>query len=294
MYCMPVPEHDAIQGLFEHSISEMVREHSLLSAERSLFAVKVGTDVNAFEGSKQGSRKRADLSISPQKALDDDEEEEDEEDNGAINGDFPSIAVEVGFTEDYVCLVKDMELWLTGSSGKVRVVVLVNLTETPTFNGGPFLRSATPSPPEQSGAHPPSRKWQNQGPYGPIIYDGHVLVGEICGFVELWRLDPVSSLPKITSKRIVLPPQPGDDDCFTLSLADVFGGAERVPDRLDPEEQVRFEFDIYRRLLSRSMKEHGRQRLAAAVAAVRKREAGGDDAEWTRDVQPKGGKRHRA
>lgn len=49
------------------------------------------------------------------------------------------------------------------------------------------------------------------------MYSGHILVGEISGFVELWRIDPTSG----------------------LSLVDIFGSQGRVPERLNPEE-IRF------------------------------------------------------
>lgn len=270
--CMPVPEHDAVQGVFEDGLAEMIRQKSLTRSERRLFSVRVGTDVTGFTGGKEGSRKRADLVVYPQKDLVPDPNDSQHDDNGSVNGDFPSIAVEVGFSEGYDQLKKDMELWLVGSGGNVRVVVLINLTETPTYSGKPFTR-----PSMGSGG---SSSWSSQGPYGPILSDGHVLVGEISGIVELWRLDPATSLPHLTSRHTVLPPPlvPAADDCFCLTLADIFGGEERVPDRLEPLEDIRFEFDTYRLLLARSMREHGRQRLQEAAMKKRKRER--EDPEW--------------
>lgn len=72
----------------------------------------------------------------------------------------------------------------------------------------------------------------------------------------------------------VLPPpvSPSKEDCFGLSVADLFGGVERVPKRLDPKEEIRFEFEGYRSLLTRAMREHGRQRLVKAVIKKRRSE----------------------
>lgn len=109
-------------------------------------------------------------------------------------------------------------------------------------------------------------------PYGPILYNGHVLVGELPGVIELWRIDSETSLPHLTSRHTVLLPslKPDIDDCFTVSLADIFGFAERVSGRLNPAEEVRLEFDLYRRLLSLSMRAHGQQRLTDAAVKMRK------------------------
>lgn len=285
---MPAPEHDAIQSLFEHGISEMSRAHALATAERDLFTVKVGTDVTAFAGARQGSRKRADLSVAPQN-LDSDSDGEDGEDGG-LNGDFPSVAVEVGFSEGYARLKQDMELWLLGSAGKVRVVVLVNLVEMPVFTGEPFSRD------DAAAAPAAARRWVSAAPHGPIMYDGHVLVGAITGFVELWRIDAATALPHATCRRTVLPapPDPRDpaEDCFALTLADLFGAPERVPGRLDPDEEVRFPFDVYRRVLARAIRTHGRQRLADAAA--RKRSCEGVDAEWVPEGDGRASKRRKA
>lgn len=173
---MPTPEHDAIQGLFERGISSFSRTHALSDDERGLFAIKAGTDVNAFGGSHHGSCKRADLSIVPQQPIDDDIEGDE-----PLNGDFPSIAVEVGFSEDYDGLLADMELWLRGSAGRVRVVVLVNLEETPPYRGTPITSTEKQVPGQLDGADGAPR-WVNQGTYGPILYEGHVLVGELTGW----------------------------------------------------------------------------------------------------------------
>lgn len=60
-------------------------------------------------------------------------------------GDFPSIAVEAGFSEEYERLKRDMEQWLVGCSRKVCVLILVNLIEGLAFNGEPFTRPDNPA-----------------------------------------------------------------------------------------------------------------------------------------------------
>lgn len=261
-------------------------------SERALFGIQAGTDVNAFGGSHQGSCKRADLSIVPQQPIDDDDLDADEDACEPLNGDFPSVAVEVGFPEDDDGLLADMELWLRGSAGRVRVVVLVNLTETPDYNGAPFSRTQEPAPAPSDGADPVPR-WVSQGNYGPILYDGHVLVGELSGFMELWSFDEATSAPRMSCHRTVIPAPDAsavNEDYFVLTLADLFGGAERVPDRLDPMMEVRFEFAVYRALLARAMREHGRQRLARAEVKRRRLEGmDGTDAVWV----PEAGRRRR-
>lgn len=43
--------------------------------------------------------------------------------------------VEVGFSEGYD---QGMDLWLIGRAGKVGVIGMINLTETPAYCGKPF------------------------------------------------------------------------------------------------------------------------------------------------------------
>lgn len=71
-----------------------------------------------MSGSHQGCCERADLSIVPQQPDgDDDDLDEDGDQSKPLNGNFPGIAVEVGFSEDYDGLLADMELWLRSSAG---------------------------------------------------------------------------------------------------------------------------------------------------------------------------------
>lgn len=274
---MPCPVHDAVQTFFEQGINELSRRHALQSSERSLFRIMAGNDVNAFTGDKAGSRKRADLTITPQRPIPPPDYDDGDDDDDPLNACFPSVAVEVGYSEDYEQLLADMRLWLLASDAHVRVVVIVCLSETPIYNSKPFRCPVT------TPAQPPASRWIRDGPYGPLRYDGHILVGTISGFVELWRLD-ATGVPHVTSRKILLPPSPpreGERDCIELSMADVFGGAERVPARLDPGESVPFDLRVYRVLIGRTMKEHGMQRLAD-VAGKRKREEVGDS-EWVEE-----------
>lgn len=70
----------------------MIRAHSLTRTESSLFALRSGTDVNAFAGRVRVS------APAPLKSLID---AESNDDNADMNGDFLSVAVEVGFSQGY-------------------------------------------------------------------------------------------------------------------------------------------------------------------------------------------------
>lgn len=133
---------------------------------------------------------------------DDDDLDEDGDQSEPLNGDFPSIAVEVGCSEDYDGLLADMELWLRGSAGQVRVVVLVNLVETPEYNGAPFSSTQKQQPAAElpDGADQLSQL-VSQGTHGLILYNGHVLVGELSSFVELWHMDDTTSEPRMSRAK---------------------------------------------------------------------------------------------
>lgn len=130
----------------------------------------------------------------------------------------------------------------------MHVVVLANLVETPEYNGAPFSSTQKQQPAAElpDGADQLSQL-VSQGTHGLILYNGHVLVGELSSFVELWHMDDTTSEPQMYSHRTVLPAPDvsGEEDFFVLTIADLFGDEERVPDRLDPAQEVRFEFAVY-------------------------------------------------
>src|SRR5205809_5841819 len=85
---------------------------------RSKIQVNTGLDFTMFEGKYAGSQKIADVRIQARN----------------VNGKPEMrLAVEVGFAERYEDLVRDIQLWLEGTS-TVSVVLLVQLEESAKYS----------------------------------------------------------------------------------------------------------------------------------------------------------------
>lgn len=319
--CMPSPIHDAAQGFFERRLKRLIVERGLSYVDSTRFAIESGTDVGRFTGKRAGSRKQPDVAVVPWS--------DDTDDGTGLNGDFPLVAVEVGFSEGYEGLVRDMELWLVGSEGKVRVVVLFRLLETPMFQSHRLLTddddgggedvdagdegideeihnthdngnagddedvtadvnnthgnaddkpSSSASPVTPSAVSPPTQPL----PYGPYLHNGRILAGQITGFLELWRLDPTTALPVRTLHRNIFPAgaPPYADDTFELTMLDLFGWPDRVPQGCAPDEAVVFDLAEYREVVAKAVSRFARLRLDKVEKERRKmREEAGDDGE---------------
>lgn len=192
------------------------------------------------------------------------------------NQGFPSVVAVVGCNEGYSDLCEDMRLWLLGSAGLTRVVILVVLTEHPKYE-----YSTLPTPPPSSSLPPKVQL----GTYGPITYDGHILVGAITARLELWRINPQNGRPHRTYSRSVIPPDPRDD-AVRLTAADIFGGEGRVVPRIDPGEEVVFKFNIYRTKIVAGILKMADQRLVAVNRRGVEEEVEaqvGDGGEWVEE-----------
>lgn len=304
--CMPSPIHDAVQVFFQRRLKRLIIERRISYADSTRFELQTGTDVGRFTGDRAGSRKQPDVAVIA--AGDDDEDD--------LNSDFPLVAVEVGFSEGYDALKDDMELWLVGSEGKVRVVVLISLLETPQYQAHQFLSdddeqsagdahastayvAETLSENYSSGASSAAPIFSvvvtpppPPAPYGPYLHNDLILVGKITGFLELWRLDPTTMLPVRTMYRNIFPigSPPHANDTFELTMLDLFGWPDRVPQGCTPDESVVFELAEYRKVVAKAVLRFARLRLDKVEKEKRKiREGEGErgDGNWM------GGKRRR-
>lgn len=250
--CSPTPVHDAFQSFFLRAEKAFSRTYDLTEDEQPWELIS--PEISGFTGAASGSRKQADMCIMPTSDAGD-----------VLNDGFPLVATEVGFSESYANLVSDMTLWLVGSAGKVRAVILISITETPKYTSKPLAECTGPVPPGD--------------PYGPRTLDGHTLVGAITAVLELWRYDPASAAPVREARMRVIPPDL-DHPHFDLRMLDFYGWAERVPARFTPEEKVRFELDGYRRKIAEAIPRLGLQRLQRIESEKRKRAGRKDEDEW--------------
>lgn len=86
-----------------------------------------------------------------------------------------------------------MRKWLEGSAGRTGAVLLVSFPEDPVYSSKPS-REVTALEPVlglslQSVMSPPTL------PRPPVWVGGHVLVGEIKVFLEIWRYDAIKEAP---------------------------------------------------------------------------------------------------
>lgn len=232
---MTATTHDCFHPYFVDCIDAAVDAAGITPAQARAFKITADNDVRNFTGIFTGSLKRGDLLVTPRPVImlrhdiDDDSSDDDDDqdmdndnrqpapiDTAIPNDGFPTIAVEVGFSENNTSLLRDMRLWLEGTAGRVRVVILVNLIESPPVNLRPFVLDGTLEDDvpaafgvQQSDATRLRRFRREPGArYGPIMYRGHVLVGAITGTLELWRLDPVSKTPYMETRKLFTPPPP--------------------------------------------------------------------------------------
>lgn len=103
------------------------------------------------------------------------------------------FVVEVGFAETYSDLTVDAKLWLEGME-TVSLVLLVKLEESPAYHcpikglsDEEFSNLRFPNLTEIK-----KEPFTLGGPYGPAIYKDFTWMGEISGFLELWKIDPVT------------------------------------------------------------------------------------------------------
>ncbi|KAL0635454.1 hypothetical protein Q9L58_005585 [Maublancomyces gigas] len=229
-----------------------------------------------------------------------------------LNDYFPLVAVEVGFSEGYEGLMRDMALWLShgfmadnnndddgvdeeidnthydddGDDADDNKDANQEINNTNDNTDG----SQDPSPPTSSSSQntPAALNPPPPPPYGPYLHDGHILVGQITGFLELWRLDPSTSLPVRTLHRNIFPAgaPPYADDTFELTMLDFFGWPEYVPLGCTPDEAVVFELAEYRRAVAQAVPCFAGLRLEKMERGRKKRgeEEEPGDGDWRRKV----------
>ncbi|KAL0631006.1 hypothetical protein Q9L58_010142 [Maublancomyces gigas] len=255
--CTTTPLHDGFERFLHTTHQDIIQDHGLLRSERSFDFVCTG-DTGGFSGSHRRSRKTADAMIVPVLPRGSDE------DDTVLNGGFPLVAVEVGFSQTYESLLLDMRKWLEGSAGMTRAVILISFSEDPMYSSKPSekagaLEPELPPVPESSleSAMPPPAP--PRPPYGPIVVGKHIVVGEIKVFLEIWRYDAIKEAPYLESHISILPIDEDTPD-FCLTMLDLYGTEERMPDRFNATDLVKFSLDDYRREIRMSLPRLANQR----------------------------------
>lgn len=183
-----------------------------------------------------------------------------DEDDTVLNGGFPLVAVEVGFSQTYKSLLLDMRKWLEGSAGMTCAVILISFSEDPMYSSkrSEQVGALEPElPPVPESAMPPPAL--PRPPYGPIVVGKHIVVGEIKVFLEIWRYDTIKEAPYLESHISIVPIDEDTPD-FCLTMMDLYGTEERMPDRFNATDPVKFSLDDYRREIRMSLPRLANQR----------------------------------
>ncbi|PUU77483.1 hypothetical protein B9Z19DRAFT_891396, partial [Tuber borchii] len=178
------------------------------------------------------------------------------------------FVLEVGVAETYEKLIEDARLWLEGTK-TVSLVMLVKLEETPVYKCP--IRDFT----EETLAKinfPPFNKIPEQdfllaSPFGPAVFKEFTWVGEISGFFEFWKLDPVTKLATCISTRMV-----------SYSLRDLIDIGE------EHDKAIYFDWKEYLGILPPSIKELAVYRCSCAIRDIA-RKANGLDSDYQQPSQ---------
>jgi len=147
-----------------------------------------GEDVNEFVGDYRGTNKIADLAVQVRNG------------RGTLD---TKLVVEIGFSEDYDNLVKDVTIWLEGMRS-VSLCALVSFVEEPRYScpvdyanldEQEFKALAFPEPDIRA------EDFELEGPFGPVVYRGQKWVGAISGAFEWWKRDRSGRAKKYGERR---------------------------------------------------------------------------------------------
>ncbi|KAL7273490.1 Transcription factor [Rhizina undulata] len=139
---------------------------------------------------------------------------------------YPTVVFEVGWTQLYKDLIQNAKLWLEGSKGKVRLVVIVCITEEKNLSQpqNPSCARNTSLPDPTSPPEPAS---------SPELEIEQVKIAE--AFIELWEYNPETSAAVLRDARVPVPPLPAATS-FRICLGDI------LPPEFIPEGRTATEF----------------------------------------------------
>lgn len=127
---------------------------------------KLGETSGKTYFSRSGKRKRADRSYEPFHTPD------------YFSGDWPSIAIEAGFSETKAKLAADARWWLLESEGEVQIVLTTSIHQTKrdiVLEAWELAERPTRNDPEQNTPEVKQRVWIHQdGPEGAVQLTGNV------------------------------------------------------------------------------------------------------------------------
>ncbi|KKZ63189.1 hypothetical protein EMCG_02394 [[Emmonsia] crescens] len=112
VYIMPTRTHDSHQTWLYKEVARMLNTNYITPAEFNELDFMTGTTIRGFQGQYAGSIKQPDMGIVPEGEY------------------FPTVVIESGWTESFARLHCDMRIWLVGSVGKVKLVLLLKWTKT--------------------------------------------------------------------------------------------------------------------------------------------------------------------
>jgi hypothetical protein len=146
--------------------------------------VRTSLTFHGFEGDYQNSEKLPDLAVKF---------------NNSTGFCQAMLVAEVGFSEIYNDLVRDVHLWLNGNPN-VAVAILVKINESPKYRG-PIRQGLELLGLQGEGKNP---EFNILGEFGPVLHKGQVWVGDLSkSFMEVRKRDPRIGVATSVGDRVV-------------------------------------------------------------------------------------------
>ncbi len=172
-------------------------------------------------------------------------------------------ALEVGFSEKYNDLQKNIGRWLIGQP-TCAMVVLIKITESPKYRRPPYTELNIP----QNQSEILEEDFSLRGEYGPVEFKGYQWVGQISEvFLEIWTRHPETGEPRrrIGRQTSIIPP---------TDLSPQFELAEFLD--IDGSQMISFDWDELRGKLKDYLRSEAHLRCCMWLRESKKR-VGMDD-----------------
>lgn len=191
---------------------------------------------------------------------------------------FPCVVAEVGWCESMEDLMADARLWLLGTGGQTKVVIIVkftedkrgprsaspasssssNATDADADDAGPNDQDAPPEPTEESLLLSTVTASTRLRALANTLLDLHhrgalakPLIGPFTATFHVFRRTPEDTIYEDFTATVLPAPAPADDNTqqdpqtYALTLGDMFGD-NPLPAGVDPRLAIVFDMDVFR------------------------------------------------
>ncbi|RPA92253.1 hypothetical protein L873DRAFT_1794341 [Choiromyces venosus 120613-1] len=244
--CMPTATHDSLQAFFMQNVFGALAEKVGFSQAMGLVNINSGTTFGGFKGDWTGSsEKQPDAYVK------------------LTGSKFPAVVCEAGWSETLEHLMADARLWLLHTGGITRIVIVVCITETNTWNTADVHEKISDDVPTM----------------GKTLTEEQALMQGISAGTDLnylaERLTNLNTHAKLTKPLVsdlkacenqadiwerfgatVIPAPPVESEApteFKIPFMDIFG--DKIPVGVDPTDSIIFSLAGFREFVTRSLQD---------------------------------------